>query len=109
MRKVGGNDTIEMWGYAVNGQPHVAWHDRKALDARAKLLIDLVKMSLHTTPLVDAMRGMSEESQPHKHSSVVSVQEVVMKAAETVDAIYDEATQRGWVIDLPAFDELDKA
>lgn len=105
MRKVGGNDTIEMWGHELNNTPHVAWHDRRALDNRAKLLIELVKMWSHMLPMAEIMREAHEQPH-HKQSETPSIQSVVMRAADAVDAIYDEADRRGWIIDLPPYDEL---
>ncbi len=106
MNKLSGNDLLEFWAIHGNVPKYTACaHERQYLDGRAKLMIEFVKMwsQMLMMPLHEAMQevhGQPVESRPPELDALV------MRAALVVDTIWDEAKRRGWVIQVPPFDEI---
>lgn len=99
MRTLAYNEMIEIVGIDVNGRPHMLHHDRLILDQRGQFLKQLVQAwgSMHL--LGDAAKiaqGVAPAPPPE-------IGKVVAMAADTVEAVYDQAAQRGWTLELPPF------
>ena len=104
MKKIGGNDIIEMWGVkrsAVESGPHILNSETRVMDTRAKMLSDFCRAWGQSAGMADVLAAAhGEGGRPY------NCQDVVTRAAEMVEAIWFESERRGWIIDLPTFDEI---
>ena len=95
MEKVAGNDVIECWGFRkkdfINLERTVTHHDRQVCDQRAVRMLSLVH-SMYT------QAGVSVINADPARTAIL--------AAEAVDAAWNECKHRGWIIEVPSFDEI---
>lgn len=103
MKKIGGNDIWQCWSYRKGFQPVQAmWHETFRMDTRADLMMQLIKIWGSGTAVADAITEAHD--QPHKRRE--NIDDMVMKAAEVVESFWQEGRRRGWIIDIPGFEEL---
>jgi hypothetical protein len=111
MKPLGKNDAESVY-VMTPGQAdiRICRLENEAHDRRAHMLFDMVKSWGAMAIMGDAVRdlhghgcdGETPASPPRKNPTK---QEIVMGAAEMVDAMWDEARRRGWVFDLDHGDE----
>lgn len=115
MNKLAGNDLLEVWAVMGEIRYKTASHDRKYLDARARLAVTLVQSWGPAMLLGDSMHGAIHEIADHHHPEPagdkptqerLKIGQLVMLAANVVDAVYDEVHRRGWTVEIPPLDEL---
>lgn len=105
VRKVAGNDCLEVWTMESGEQRTFMHHDRQTLDQRAKLAVSFLQAWGAANLIGDALKN-SLNDQPHlRKASSQTIEQLVFVAADTADAIYAEAHKRGWLLDLPTFKE----
>lgn len=97
MNKIAGNDLLEIYATHYNGTPHQLHHERFALDGHAKMMLALVQAWGAAHFVGDAMKDFAEAGGGAKIARN-TVGNIVFLAAETVQAMYDEADKRGWTV-----------
>lgn len=79
---------------------NVAITPSHALDARAKLAIDLIeRWGLTSAPAPEVNSGESDLPQ---HCRLIPNTELAMRAFNMADIVYDMIKTRGWYVDVPA-------
>lgn len=73
-------------------------HETQSMDTRARWMMQMIQHWGAMTFLGDAMHDAAGSTK-----KLPSKQEIVMIAAELVQAAWDEATNRGWIIDVEDF------
>lgn len=95
MEKIGGNDVIECWGFKkrdfLDLERTVTHHDRQVQDQRCRLMMNFVQSFTQAVLM---------------HGKEPQTTMTVMLAAEMVDAAWNEARHRGWIIEMPPLDEV---
>ena len=101
MKPLGHND-VESLYVMTPGQADVriCRLENEAHDRRAHMLFDMVKSWGAMSIMGDAVRDVHCEGDAAPSRKNPTKQEIVMAAAEMVDAMWDEARRRGWVFDL---------
>ena len=110
MKKLAGNEALEVLLASIQGRPQYLHNELQTFDPRGKLMIELVKMWGHLVPLAEAMHdahSAGENPMEEARERPPGIGQLVLRAAEAVDAIWDEAKTRGWVFDVPTLSELE--
>lgn len=100
MKTIARNDLLQIMLGLRGGQTTALHHELKTLDARAKLMRELVQAWGVAHLLGDAIGECHD--QPHKaNAKQRSIEQLVFVAADTADAVYAEAERRGWTLAIP--------
>lgn len=85
-----------------NSRQEVMLHHRKMPDQRA----EFAKSMIIAWGIVAARPAVGMEPQDKRELTVMPPKEVVERACEMASLAYDEFVNRGWMLELPSFDEL---
>ena len=112
--KLNGNDVLELWHTtkqdAQARQPHVFWHDRQAQDVRAKMVFDMLRswgLASYPHAMLNELGHDKDCPAAGKTTQALSSKDLVVYACELVDAAWNELKHRGWIIELPPFNEIE--
>ena len=109
MRRLGKTDSEQAFLMAPGEHPPtVATFFCRQLDARGRYMIQMVQAWGQMALLNDGLADMHDEhcdaaaeGEPKKKRRTPSKQEIVLLAAEMVEATFDEAQRRGWILEIP--------
>ena len=98
MKKIGGNDVWEAYllrkGDKTPQQTSV-WYERFRMDPRADLMMQIMRAWAVQEQLTEALHSMHEVKEKQRRGA----EAMAMRAAETVEAFWQEARRRGWLIE----------
>ena len=99
MRKVGGNDILEVLAWPPGDtQPRYAHTDLSVLDQRAQMARQLIAAWGAMAALGDVLPTCEGIERPERVPPTV----LVMRICEVVDAAWNEFEHRGWVVKSPS-------
>lgn len=99
---------MEMWAVSRSEPtPGIINHERRVMDGRARWMMSMIQSWGAAALIGDAVHDAAHSGNEGggKPRDRPSKQDVVMLAAELVEAAWDEATHRGWIVDVPGLGE----
>lgn len=104
MRKVAGNETLEIWKVLPGENPGVMQHERMMMDARCRMVVQLLSAWGMAAAMGD-MLGEHVLEGDKKTTKAIAPSALVMRICEVVDAAWNEMQHRGWIVDTGRIDQ----
>ena len=106
-RSLADSGVREVIGYKHEGRPYLTHHDRQVMDQRAIYVFSFLQSWGVAAALGDLMFDLhSDEDQAKAQKPArIPATELVMRACEIVDAAWCELQHRGWIMNLPPYED----
>lgn len=105
-RVIGGNDTVEFVSipeYGSNSNRKVVTHNRELFDSRAQTCVGLIERWGMIAGKPDG-----EDSSGRSKYALATPRETVERAVEMVDEMMSAFADKGWIVNVPSFEDCTK-